>query len=669
MITAPAVPRWLWRLALAIVVAMPVVILVGGWRTGVAWDETYHVFRMRTFLEHGWYLLDGDLTTGNTPRPGDWVRDTYVYGPVTMALLHGLCLLVGIDHSGQVAATATAYAVRHLGVAVIGMLGVGATAALVRIVLGSWRWAVVGAAALLATPLWSGQSMFNIKDVPVATGYTLTTLGLALLSRPPSGRFAHRVGVVCVLVVGIVLAVGTRPGIWVGLVGGILVWATAMVLTRQRLLGRLVGQLVELGLGVAVAGVVLLAVYPRAFSHPVTALVEAATASSDYGNRAGVWWYLPGHLFTGMPTLLLLAVCLGTTIAATRLLPLFRGRNRTVDPTTIALAVIGAQAFGLPLIAVLKQSNLYNGLRQMLFATPAVIVLATVAIAAVVGWAQRREGLPRRVASCVLAVALVAPAVGQLRLWPYDYAWTTWVGDHFAPFHEEDYWRTSVRALAAHVPAGGFVVCSPVSDGAGHTLARGSESNEDCASDEVGPLAAYAHLRRPATALPATAFYAVITQSQQPGSNCRVVDRVTRPSRWWFTPETMSLVARCDLVLPRWSGSTDFGADGAFREISLGGLTAHHGEPGVRLPDGVARLGLGIASTNRPLPLEVVATGRPGLRANGVALPLTAVGRDTWRTTVPTEALARAGENRLLLDLRLSPTDRLLRLSTTGGPR
>ena len=68
-----------------------------------------------------------------------------------------------------------AYAVRHLVVAACGLLGVLAVAAIGRRLLGSWRWGLVAAATLMAIPMWPGLSMFDIKDVPAATGYTLVT--------------------------------------------------------------------------------------------------------------------------------------------------------------------------------------------------------------------------------------------------------------------------------------------------------------------------------------------------------------------------------------------------------------------------------------------------------------------------------------------------------------
>ena len=42
-----------------------------------------------------------------------------------------------------------------------------------RLLLRTWSWGLVCGAALVAVPMWTGHAMVNIKDIPVATGYTL----------------------------------------------------------------------------------------------------------------------------------------------------------------------------------------------------------------------------------------------------------------------------------------------------------------------------------------------------------------------------------------------------------------------------------------------------------------------------------------------------------------
>ena len=72
--------------------------VVGALRTGVSWDEPFHVMRLRNHLDHGWFALDWSVAAAARPSADS---NTLVYAPVTMLLLHGLAVLVGIETLGH----------------------------------------------------------------------------------------------------------------------------------------------------------------------------------------------------------------------------------------------------------------------------------------------------------------------------------------------------------------------------------------------------------------------------------------------------------------------------------------------------------------------------------------------------------------------------------------
>lgn len=518
-------PRPLLLVAAVVLAGATAMVFVGGWRTGVSWDETYHVARMRNYLgASGWYLLDGDLL-GDAPGP--WEDQQYVYAPVTMLLLHGWAQLWGVEGAGEVSASATAYAVRHLGVGLLALPAPAAAATLARLALGRWTWGLVAAASLAAMPAWTGHAMFNVKDVPVASGYTLTSLGFAVVAL--AGRRRVVAAGAASAATGIVLAAGTRPGIWPGLA---LAALAALVLAR----GDRVVRTAAVGAAI-VAGVGVIAlVYPAPFGSPWAALTGSVLESSKFDGTSGSRWYVPAFLVTEVPTLLLLLGGLGAVLAVRRL---------REDPARVVLAVVLLQAFALPVLAIARGSNLYNGLRQLLFAYPALAVLATVGVAA---------ACARRWAWPVVAAALVVPSVVQVQLFPYNYAYASVPGAVVAPFVGErwptydlptDYWRTSVRELAPSVPRGGFVVCQPHTvDGA--FVTRSNDGSANCAEDPIGPLAAYDDRRRGTWDESPGAFLATVSGVDRIGDNCT---RLADVRRWRYWREvTMSYVARCDLV-------------------------------------------------------------------------------------------------------------------------
>ena len=210
-----APPRLLVVVSAAVVVVATALVLVGATRTGMTTDEPIHVMRLRNFFDTGWYALDWDYAGAG---PGGDGTNTFVYAPVTMLLLHGWCVAWGVEGWGSVATTEQAYHLRHVGVALIGLVGLGAVAAAGRALLRHWRWGLVAAAVLAALPVWTGHQMFNVKDTPVATGHTLVTLGLLCSCALSAGPRLRLPRARC-LAVGLVLALGTRPGMWSGLLG------------------------------------------------------------------------------------------------------------------------------------------------------------------------------------------------------------------------------------------------------------------------------------------------------------------------------------------------------------------------------------------------------------------------------------------------------------------
>lgn len=674
---APAVPRALLVVAAVVVVATAGMAVVGAWQTGVSWDETYHVARMRNFLEHGWYLLDGDLLDG---EPGPWEDQAYVYAPVTALLMHGWAVLAGVEGGGEVVASGEAYAVRHLVVAALGLVGTLAVAATARILLRSWSWGLVAAAVLGAIPMWTGHTMFNVKDVPVAVGCTLVTLGLVRLvtlapSVAPTGRlrpYGAPAAAALVVLAGWLLALGTRPGIWPTLVASHVV---ALVLLAARLRSgtpRAVGARTAVLVVPVVAWLVLLAIYPALFATPVTTLRESVLSSSRFDDRQGQWYYVPALLVGETPLLLLALLLLGTVVA----LRWVAGAVRRPDLRAAAWLLVGIQAWTLPLLGMVRESNLYNGLRQLLFMVPATALLMTAGIVALVGLARRRAaagsgGRTRVVPALVVGLAALAvalPVLDQARLYPYNYAYATLPSYAVDEAADTDYWRTSVRELAPSIPTDGWVTCSPSLDEDRQALRRSLEGDDDCAGDLIGPLSSYDDERTGELGLGPTEFLGITAGPRPADANCVELARVTRPgpllglSGIPGLPErdVMSRLTRCELVLPDYPAEgLTFGPDGDGGAYELGGWSAHMSEEGVGLAQGTAQVGFSRPTTgDAVLVLRLRDGDDVTATVNGVDVDLAAPDADgRRRADVPAAALTAYGDDRVVVALVRATTD------------
>ena len=478
-------------MAVVVLAVTTVLAVLGALRTGVSTDEPIHVMRLRNFFDTGWYALDWDYGGAG---PGGEGTNTYVYAPVTMLLLHAWSVLWGVEGWHDVATTAHAYDVRHLGVVVIGLVGLVAVAAVGRAVLHGWRWGLVAAAVLAATPLWTGHEMFNVKDVPVATGHTLATLGLLLHVRDAPTRWPLRLARAGCLVAGLVLALGTRPGMWSGLSVLLVVAVAGILLTTTRrsalvALGEVAGSCL-------VAAAALVAIYPHLFGSPLRALARSSESSSSFldGEKSDRL-YVPRHLVEDLPTLLTVFALTGTVVAVAMLLR----RRRSDRATTARLALVGAQAFTVPVVAIVLGSDLYHGLRQLLFAIPALAVLAAYGMA----WWRERPRPGGRLVALAAAAALALPTLDQVTLQPYQTTYVNLatdllVGSRAADMRPGgDYWRVSIPELVAHAPLDHQLLCkaTTVEDtDLAYPFTNGGEAfstsrSTDCREEPTGPLA------------------------------------------------------------------------------------------------------------------------------------------------------------------------------------
>lgn len=659
-------PRWLVVVAAAVVATTSAYAVVGAWTTGMSWDEAYHVDRMRNYLDSGWYLLAGDLDP-RTGEPGWWEDQAYVYAPVTAILMHLAAVAAGAEPSGEIAASGQAYAVRHLVIVAIAFVGLGAAAHLARRLTGSWGWGLVSAAVLGAIPMWTGHAMFNVKDVPVATGCTVVSAALVwLLSaqgrRPVAGRVLVAVSLMSGL--GWVLAVGTRPGIWPTLVAAHVAALAGLALLRAPR-----RDVVAAVLGPIVAWLVLWAIYPAVFSTPRLALWESAMSSSRFDDRAGQWYYVPALLVGEMPLLLLGAAAIGTVAAARRVIGALRPHRSEVEDRArdLAWTIVAVQAFTLPLLAMVRESNLYNGLRQLLFMVPAMAVLATFGIAVVCAAVRRANRRDVSIlAAAIVSASVIAPTLAQARLFPYNYTFASWPSYAVPQAADTDYWRTAVRELAPEIPGDGWVTCGPALSEGRASLRRSLDGDENCASTLIGPLAPYAGERGERVGIADTEFWAVTAGPRRPGVNCEEIAAVSRPGPLWGLgalvgmPErdVMTRLSRCDLVLPELTGPRlTFGPGGDGGDFELGGWSAHTLAQGIGLDGAAAQIGFTVgADIDLAADAEVVVetSADVALAVNGVPLDV-AAGEGEGTARVPASALSAAGQRRVVLTF--SPVD------------
>jgi hypothetical protein len=544
------VPRLLRYGSWGVLAVCIVMTLAGGWLTGVTEDEPYHVQRFDNYLHTGWYLGDGQLDHG---RPAAGMTQQYVYGPATMLVLHAVNATVGVESWGHAGSSADAYAVRHLTVGLIGVLGLLAVVLTGRVLFRRWDWGVLAGATMAAVPLWTGHAMFNLKDVPVGTGYAWATLGLVLLARETeAARWWVRWGGPAALVLGVVLAVGTRPAIWSGIAFGAVVLLVCRGLRREpeRFVDRVRADLWvlrDLVIVVVGAGLLLWWMDPKVFGTPATVLVKSVHSSADFQNISTPLLAVPVWVAMQMPLLIVCLALLGAVVVVRRAIAA-RSRLCVVQARWV---LIGAQAFAMPVGVMVTRSPVYGDLRQLLFAVPAAALLSTLGMRRVaLGAVRVKDGRVGVMVRSTIMAALVVPVSMQTLLFPYNYTFYNPLATVARLNTNSDYYRASGRALAPEVPLSGRIVCSPEVDDQGRATREGHLSGwMDCRSDPVSPLAPFhGGFAGPDTPLASDEFWAITFQNGSTAPNCRPLTGVSRRTLWQHLK--MATLARCRLPFP-----------------------------------------------------------------------------------------------------------------------
>ena len=682
---APKVPRVPLPIPLtvaaAVILTVGVVMLIaGGQATGISPDEPVHVNRFQQLLETGWYIPSFLLQNGEST-----LGDTYVYGPAAMLVAHLTAVVAGVEDLTSIATTSQGYLVRHFAIGLFALAGLAAVAVIARLVLRSWRWGLLAAAVLSAIPMWTGHGMFNIKDTPVAAGFTVFTLGLVVLGRPSAltGRLRPALAVTT-MAGGIFFAVGTRPGIWPALTASAVVTiAAAALFTAQRTGWRtaLIAASVRAALMAAsglAAYLLLLAMYPNAFSRPLTVAIYSIGESAGYGYaRKAPWNYLPYWFSHQIPLIILILAGIGLLTLIVGLVRTLLRSTRGTDRWGMqeSSVPILAQALVMPLAAMIIQPTIYGAMRQFLFVIPAWALIATTGV----WWLTRvtadltRGRMAARLGIVVVVIAgLVMPTIDQWRLFPYNYTYYNEVAT-LQPINGEwatDYWRTSERELADRLNIGATGLCpngyakGPFDWRPGPVLLGVPEcrTNENfTVFDASRPTAS-----QPAPQLSPTQYWLILENNSgyHLPENCSLFDEVTRPLRQQDL--MMSYAAICELAFPQLPVTGRVAADQLNEAAFLYGWSLPAKRTGAWSLGSNARLGITLPERLQGQDVRLTLKGdrlvpegqerRVEVFVNGIDVGGTTFPQESddsgVAVTVPADVAGQMGEGRLEIAIR-----------------
>lgn len=343
--------------------------------------------------------------------------------------------------------------VRHIWVAIFGLLALLYTALSVRQIAGQ-KAALMALGLMFASPYFFGNALMNPKDIPFCAGFAISIYYMLLFFNAMPERITWKI--VAGLAVGLSIAIGTRAG-------GILLIAyfglfALLHVGSKHGIGRFFADRALFlkylkYAGIALAGGYLGAIlfWPYALvspiSHPFKALSEfdkfaigirvlyqGANVMSDQSP----WDYAPRSIFQTTPLVVWVGFFGGIF--------LFPALIRKYGFLPVFIAVFAAI---FPVIYVIyKDSNMYNQWRHLLFVYPGIIIVSGLGFNFLYELLEKRNAMFAMIFQILLFVATLPPLYhlvknNQLSFVYYNEA----SGGVKAQLgkNETDYWGMSVK--------------------------------------------------------------------------------------------------------------------------------------------------------------------------------------------------------------------------------
>jgi hypothetical protein len=319
---------------------------------------------------------------------------------------------------------------------------------------------------LALMPRFWGHSFFNPKDVPFATLFTLATcLGAYLLdtymTHQPTDENKNNQAKLVRASIGYGILAGLVTGTRIAGVFILLFILLAHILNlyplqKHRTWITLYSYRKFYGLVLLYWALTTMIVYPASWFNSLTPIgwfFKALLSMSDYkiwdnsvlfqgksipGNSLP-WFYLPHTILITVPVVFLIAFLLAIYFS------LIKYRQLThLQRSCIILVLL--QIFFIPLLAILRNSTMYDGMRHFLFVLPPIAALATVGLI----WSyQKITSQPGKILAVTLLVVFLSQVViDMIELHPYQYVYFNRISGGLARAdsqYETDYWGLSIR--------------------------------------------------------------------------------------------------------------------------------------------------------------------------------------------------------------------------------
>jgi hypothetical protein len=409
-------------------------------------DEPYHLIDGQNWLSKFSYVTE--------------YPTSYVYGPLMGGLSNLLNTLVGNGSIGSYVHNALTFQLTHLVTAFVGVIGTLSFLLLGKKIIPITYLGLLSSTFLLTIPLWTGSLFHNIKDVPLATGYTLISIGLIYFVNFFEDKKKRLISQL-IIALGFILVMGTRPAI----IFPVLISILFAIFTLWYYIGikplRIFKSFI-LSFSILLVSTPLL--LPQFLSEPKLSLLRLIGGSSEFpwtgttftagklyeANFTLKYYFL--WLFAQTPLLILLFFVAGLFFFLKKL------NFRKFDKNQFLLTMFFIQFITVPTYALLVQSAIYNGLRHILFIYPAIAIFAAFGLISIFNLAKTE--FKKRLVTLLLVLSILIPNIEGLILRPFQQLYFNPVISLFYSIStswETEFLGTSFREAIQKIPSNGVV--------------------------------------------------------------------------------------------------------------------------------------------------------------------------------------------------------------------
>lgn len=412
-------------------------------------DEPYHLIDGQNWLSKFSYITE--------------YPTSYIYGPLLGGISNFINTLIGNGSIGNYIHNALTFQITHLITAFVGLVGSLSFLLLRKSMTMFHHISLLTVVILLSIPVWTGNFFHNIKDIPLAAGYTLISVGLILLVLNFRDK---RIKIVSQIVIcfAILIVIGTRPAIILPsalsfLFAIIFLWKYKKVNLLQ-----ILQSFIPIIIFIVVSTPLIL---PQFLSEPKISFLRLLGVSSEfpwagstltagklYEPSFSIDYYLL-WLFAQTPLLILAFFSVGVFF-------LFRNIvSKKLNDNNFILLMFFVQFMTVPVYGLLVQSAIYNGLRHILFIYPAIAFFAAFGFLSL--WQVLKTSMQKKLLLASLIISIVAPNIEGLILRPFQQSYfnpvisalytvsTSW---------ETEFLGTSFREAVQKIPKEGLIVSS-----------------------------------------------------------------------------------------------------------------------------------------------------------------------------------------------------------------